>query len=489
MLDIGRVVDRYTVESELGAGGMAQVFRVRHNTLGTLHALKVLKVQSAQIRQRLVQEGKLQASIRHTNIVAVTDVIDVDGTPGLLMEYIEGPSLDVWLDKLAEQGQAPTMQEAERIFRGIVAGVARAHRHGLVHRDLKPGNVLLEDVDGVLQPKVADFGLAKILLDESSVSATRSGVAMGTPAYMSPEQIRDAKSVDQRTDIFALGCIFYELMVGKSPFDGPDVLSIFSALADGRYTPVEHIIPEMPAHLANTIRASLATNRDMRPSDCAAILSMLDGLEPVAGDAVNQRSVEPRASVGGTTGSNRTVAVSAIGAPVVRRPATMDSSHPSRTTARSAPPPGVSAPNHRSLRPPSQSGGSRGGETYAAEVSGVSERLSPPRPPQARSVAPASMDPARGQSLDPRGRASRSSIHRSAEHAPSNTGTRLLLVGAVGVLGGVGLLLAVVIVWAATRGEAVPAAAVIPASRPPSALIVTEPEPVSPSYRELRPVE
>lgn len=277
MLEPGQVVDRYTVEGEIGAGGMAQVFRVRHTTLGTLHALKVLKVQSAQIRQRLVQEGKLQASIRHPNIVAVTDVLDVDGAPGLLMEYIDGPSLDVWLDRLAAEGQAPTVREAERIFRGIVAGVARAHKHGLVHRDLKPGNVLLEDNDGVLVPKVADFGLAKILLDDSGPSATRSGVAMGTPAYMSPEQIRDAKNVDQRTDIFALGCIFYELVAGASPFDGPDVLSIFSALAEGRYTPVEDVVPALPVHLQRTIRASLSANRDMRPSDCAAILSMLDG--------------------------------------------------------------------------------------------------------------------------------------------------------------------------------------------------------------------
>ncbi len=114
-----------------------------------------------------------------------------------------------------------------------MAGVARAHKHGLVHRDLKPGNVLLEDNDGVLVPKVADFGLAKILLDDSGPSATRSGVAMGTPAYMSPEQIRDAKNVDQRTDIFALGCIFYELVAGGA-YGHADVLGRYEVVCHGR---------------------------------------------------------------------------------------------------------------------------------------------------------------------------------------------------------------------------------------------------------------
>ena len=192
MLEVGREIDRYVVEAEIGEGGIAHVFRVRHRTLRTLHALKILKVGGRALCERLVQEGQLQAAISHPNIVAVTDVLEVDGSPGLLMEYVEGGALDRWLDT-----NRPGVAEAERLFRGIVAGVGRAHREGLVHRDLKPGNILLARGDEGLLPKVADFGLAKILMDipGGANNATRSVVGMGTPAYMSPEQLRNAKGV------------------------------------------------------------------------------------------------------------------------------------------------------------------------------------------------------------------------------------------------------------------------------------------------------
>ena len=117
-LRIGEVVDRYTVKSLLGAGGMAVVYSVRHNTLGSTHALKLLKIENEGIRQRLVAEGKVQASLRHPNIVAVTDVIAIHGQPALLMEHIEGPSLDQWLAEFR-----PSVDDALRLFRGILAGV------------------------------------------------------------------------------------------------------------------------------------------------------------------------------------------------------------------------------------------------------------------------------------------------------------------------------------------------------------------------------
>ena len=268
---IGTTLDRYSVEAELGAGGMATVYRVRHLTLGSLHALKVLKVQSASIRQRLVQEGRVQATLRHPNIVAVTDVIDVDGAPGLVMEFIDGPSLEGWLEE-----NRPSLAQSEAIFRGILAGVARAHRQGLVHRDLKPGNVLLDSSgdDGIV-PKVADFGLAKILDDEEGFgSQTRSGIAMGTPAYMAPEQVRSAKNVDQRADIFALGCILYELVGGDRPFHGDDLLETMTAVCSGEYTPLP---PDVPQRVRDTVAACLVVDRERRVADCAGIRALLSG--------------------------------------------------------------------------------------------------------------------------------------------------------------------------------------------------------------------
>ena len=273
MLAVGRVIERYAIEGELGSGGMATVYRVRHTTLGSAHALKVLKVHSVTIQERLAQEGRVQAALHHPNIVAVTDVIDVDGVPGLVMEFVDGPTLENWL-----VDNRPDLARAEAIFRAILSAVSRAHRHGLVHRDLKPGNVLLDVVDDELLPKVTDFGLAKILADEQGgISQTRAGIAMGTPAYMSPEQVRDTKSVDQRADIFALGAILYELVTGTMCFRGKDTLAIFNAVGNGTFVPPGKVVPGLPARISNAIEGCLEIDRERRIQDCATLKDVLAG--------------------------------------------------------------------------------------------------------------------------------------------------------------------------------------------------------------------
>ena len=146
--------------------------------MGTPHALKVLTVPSRQVRRRLVEEGRLQATLRHPNIVSVTDVIDVEGAPGLLMELIEGPTLKQWFHRYD-----PSLAEALAVFRGVCAGVGHAHAHDLVHRDLTPGNILLQIEDDRMVPKVSDFGLAKVLDSPAAAHEyrTKSGATMGTP--------------------------------------------------------------------------------------------------------------------------------------------------------------------------------------------------------------------------------------------------------------------------------------------------------------------
>ncbi|MFZ5480497.1 MAG: serine/threonine-protein kinase, partial [Myxococcota bacterium] len=287
MLQPGRVVDRYVIEAELGSGGMATVYKVRHARLRSVHALKVLKVQGSDLQARLVQEGQMQAQLRHPNIVAVTDVVDVDGAPGLVMDFVAGPPLDAWL----REQPRPSLAEALRIFGGIVDAVARAHREGLVHRDLKPGNVLLEDGDRGLVPKVSDFGLAKILADSGSpLTRTRSGVAVGTPQYMAPEQVRDASRVDQRADIFALGCILYELTCGRSPFAHSDLLSTMNAVVAGDFPPPKEVAPGLPENVRAAIEGCLVVDRDRRIPDCATLVGVL------AGDAAVERA-RPRVRV------------------------------------------------------------------------------------------------------------------------------------------------------------------------------------------------
>ncbi|MCB9688690.1 MAG: serine/threonine protein kinase [Alphaproteobacteria bacterium] len=271
----GDVIAQYTVESLLGQGGMAVVYKVRHNTLESHHAMKLLTVQGRTISQRLVQEGRVQARLRHPNIVAVTDYVEHDGRPGLVMEYVDGPSLQEWLAR----NQRPEPELAEQWFRAIVGAVQHAHAQGLVHRDLKPGNVLLQPVGNGFVPKVADFGIAKVLVDDGVASAvsTRTGMPMGSPPYMAPEQIRSAKDVDRRADVFSLGCILYELATGVRAFPGDDIVELFGAVTSGLFTDPGALRPQLEPRVRQVIRACLRADRDLRVQDCAGILAMLDG--------------------------------------------------------------------------------------------------------------------------------------------------------------------------------------------------------------------
>ena len=269
MLKPGAVIERYVVEDVLGQGGTAVVYRVRHRKLGTEHALKVLTWMGAQAEVRLLLEGRVQAGLRHPNVVAVTDVLDLESGPGLLMEYIPPPTLSGWLDD-----HEPSHAEIERIFRAIVAGVNHAHKHGLVHRDLKPSNVLMQPSEGLLVPKVADFGLAKLLSDDPAAQNTRSGLTMGTPQYMAPEQFRDAKTVDRRADLFSLGCILYELVAGFPPFEWSDFIQLYNTILARGYRPLPN---GTPAAIVAAVDGCLDPDRDTRVGDCGVLLSILDG--------------------------------------------------------------------------------------------------------------------------------------------------------------------------------------------------------------------
>ena len=204
---------KYEIEGILGEGAMAVVYRARHRELGSLHAIKKLKVTDGTVRERLVQEGRLQSSLQHPNVLSVTDLLSIDGCPALVMEYVHGPTLADFLKQ-----HRPSIEQCDALARDILRGVAAAHAHGMVHRDLKPGNILIAVTEDSLVPKIADFGLAKVIGKPSSGPLTKSGVTMGTPAYMAPEQIQDFRSVDERADVFSLGAILYELVCGQPCF-------------------------------------------------------------------------------------------------------------------------------------------------------------------------------------------------------------------------------------------------------------------------------
>lgn len=271
-LEPGSHAGRFVVDGVIGAGGTATVYRVHHERLNTVHALKILELTSDTIRERLLTEGQAQATLNHPNIVAVTDILDLDGQPGLLMEYIDGPSLE---DALVEYPF--TLDDLEALFLGIVDGVEAAHGLGFVHRDLKLANILLEPTPQGFVPKITDFGLAKVLSNRIAASATQTGVAMGTPGFMAPEQVRDAGKVDERADFFSLGCVLYEMVSGKRTFPGDEVLQIYIAVTKVDFIPIREHVPDLPDRFEAAIRGCLQKDPDERIPDAATLRAVLAG--------------------------------------------------------------------------------------------------------------------------------------------------------------------------------------------------------------------
>ncbi len=298
MLSPGTVVERYEVERELGGGGMARVYKVRHVALGSVHALKVLApelVVNAELRARFLEEGRIQARLRHPHIVSITDVVATPGVAGLVMEYLEGESLDTYLARLR---QPLALEEVRDIFLQTLEGVAFAHEQGIVHRDLKPSNLFLEQVRGQRVVRVLDFGIAKVSGREAS---TRTGMRMGTPQYMSPEQIRGARDVTLRSDIFSLGATLYELATGRVCFEGESDFNIMEKIVRGEYVPPEEARPGMDPALARAIHTALEPEPEHRFGSCrqfAAALMSWGHVEPAPAPAARARPPVPAAAEG-----------------------------------------------------------------------------------------------------------------------------------------------------------------------------------------------
>ncbi len=265
----GAACGNYVVEGLLGQGGTADVYRVRHAALDTWYAMKVPRVGM----DRTWTEGRALSQLVHPHIVSVNDLVDVGGRPGIVMELVEGPTLKEFLGR----GPLPST-EADRIADMLLAAVAHAHRAGWVHRDLKPENVLMKTAHQGAVVKVADFGLAK-LLRAAPDTRTRTGEMLGTPGYMAPEQIRDARSADERSDVFSLGAILYELLAGQPAFRGDNVLQTLTGVSAGRYQALETTIPE---RMRLTIAAALQADPLKRPRDAAALHAMWRTPVPIA---------------------------------------------------------------------------------------------------------------------------------------------------------------------------------------------------------------
>ncbi len=258
---IGTQVGSWVIESQLGKGGMGQVYLARHKSLDTLAAVKVLAptLDEEEFRQRFFQEAKTQARLRHPNIAHVLDYVEQDGKWFLVVEYMEKGSL---ADQLQSQTQPVPALGAINYSRQALAGLGHAHTHGVVHRDVKPANLLLNERNEVA---VTDFGIAKV---EGETRLTGTGLSVGTPRYMSPEQITDPKGVDHRCDIYSLGVVLYQLLLGRLPFESDSGFEILRAQVYETPPPMREIDSRIPPELERIVLRALAKRPEERYANC-----------------------------------------------------------------------------------------------------------------------------------------------------------------------------------------------------------------------------
>jgi serine/threonine protein kinase len=300
----------YVVESAIGEGGMGRVYRARHTRLGQKRfAIKVLRsefMQNSEIVARFRREAETASSISHPNVVGVYDVDTTDdGLAYLVCEFLEGMDLADFLERKTRLDVAMAAHVGIQICRALEA----AHERGVLHRDLKPHNVfLLADASGAISPrppaKVVDFGLSRFM-DSGDAQLTRTGIVMGTPSYMSPEQA-SANPTDHRSDVYGVGAILYTALTGKPPFDAEHLQGLLMAVLTEEPPSPRKSNPAIPETLELVLQRAMAKSPDDRyPS----MSELRRALEPFAGSGSAPESADPQQR-GATTQDSRDVLAS-----------------------------------------------------------------------------------------------------------------------------------------------------------------------------------
>ena len=273
---------RYAIRAQLGTGGNGRVFRADDLKLGRAVAVKMLGGNTArEAVQRLEREGRVASAINHPNVCAVSDIGRLrNGLPFLVLELLEGESLDKRIDTVGKLSLPVTLTLAEQMLLGLAA----AHRLGVVHRDVKLANMFLVNLGhGREQLKLLDFGAALVpggpLWD--GVTLTTDGAVVGTVDYMAPEQLRGLRNLDARVDVYAAGVVMFEMLTGHRPFQGMSFTELMKSIAYKQPAAIATVAPDVPASIARAIDRALMVDVKERHADAGAFLEALRA--PAAG--------------------------------------------------------------------------------------------------------------------------------------------------------------------------------------------------------------
>lgn len=287
----GGTIDRYEIEWYLGGGGMGSVYRARHKLLGDRVAIKLLKPDIAErddSLERFVREARAARALRSPHVIETHDcAIAADGTAYLVMELLQGRGLHITL--LGEKRLAPA--RAVRITSQVLEGLRVAHAHGVVHRDMKPGNVFLRRTDdGGESATVLDFGTSKMLSEQRTSPLTPAGTTLGTPHYMPPEQIFNPGGVDHRADLYGVGVMLYEMLSGALPFEGANTGEIMMKACSAPPIALDGRVPTLPPALVACVLKAMARYPEERYQSAEEFIAALSALRAGLAEVVDGES-------------------------------------------------------------------------------------------------------------------------------------------------------------------------------------------------------
>ena len=274
-------IGKYNIQSILGKGAMGIVYRALDPDINRKVAIKTIRFDLAseetdneEIMQRFMREAQAAGKLTHPNIITIFDVGREEDLTYIVMQFIEGPSLQ----RLIAQGEKFSVQDVTKLMESVCGALDYAHQHGIIHRDIKPGNILL---DNNKRPYICDFGVARV--DTSTL--TQSGTAVGTPSYMSPEQVM-GKKVDKRSDIFSIGCILYEILAGRRPFEAESITTVIYKIINEEPPALSELKKGLPAGFGKIVGKALAKDANNRYQNCNQLAEDLRNLDRLSDKTV-----------------------------------------------------------------------------------------------------------------------------------------------------------------------------------------------------------